>query len=70
MRQRRWLELVKDYNYEILYHLRKANSVANALSIKEGAILMSIQTMHPELQRDMSEMELKLIVGSLANLTI
>ncbi|KAL0561571.1 hypothetical protein IC582_002005 [Cucumis melo] len=34
MRQRRWLELVKDYDCEILYHLGKANVVADALSRK------------------------------------
>ena len=34
MRQRRWLELVKDYDYEIIYHPGKANSVADALSRK------------------------------------
>ena len=27
MRQRRWLELLKDYDCEILYHLGKANVV-------------------------------------------
>ena len=32
MRQRRWLELVKDYHCEILYHPGKANVVADALS--------------------------------------
>ncbi|KAL5549869.1 hypothetical protein UlMin_000045 [Ulmus minor] len=32
MRQRRWLELVKDYDCEILYHPGKANKVADALS--------------------------------------
>ncbi|GKD07668.1 putative reverse transcriptase domain-containing protein [Tanacetum coccineum] len=35
MRQRRWLELLSDYDYEINYHLGKANVVANALSCKE-----------------------------------
>ncbi|KAK1422572.1 hypothetical protein QVD17_17855 [Tagetes erecta] len=35
MRQRRWLELVKDYDCEILYHPGKANVVADALSRKE-----------------------------------
>ncbi|GJS73355.1 putative reverse transcriptase domain-containing protein [Tanacetum coccineum] len=35
MRQRRWLELLSDYDCEILYHSRKANVVANALSRKE-----------------------------------
>ena len=32
MRQRRWLELVKDYDVDIQYHPRKANVVADALS--------------------------------------
>jgi hypothetical protein len=32
MRQRRWLELIKDYDCEINYHPSKANVVADALS--------------------------------------
>nr|GEZ61753.1 hypothetical protein [Tanacetum cinerariifolium] len=35
MRQRRWLELLSDYDCEIHYHLGKANVVADALSQKE-----------------------------------
>ncbi|GKD50085.1 putative reverse transcriptase domain-containing protein, partial [Tanacetum coccineum] len=35
MRQRRWLELLSDYDCEIRYHPRKANVVADALSQKE-----------------------------------
>ncbi|GJW02169.1 putative reverse transcriptase domain-containing protein [Tanacetum coccineum] len=35
MRQRRWLELLSDYDCEIRYHLEKANVVADALSRKE-----------------------------------
>ena len=34
LRQRRWLELVKDYNLEIHYHPDKANVVADALNRK------------------------------------
>jgi hypothetical protein len=34
MRQRRWLELVKDYDLEIHYHPGKANVVADALRRK------------------------------------
>jgi hypothetical protein len=34
MRQRRWLELIKDYNLEVHYHPEKANVVADALSCK------------------------------------
>jgi hypothetical protein len=32
LRQRRWLELIKDYDLEIHYHLGKANLVADTLS--------------------------------------
>ncbi|GKE10194.1 putative reverse transcriptase domain-containing protein, partial [Tanacetum coccineum] len=35
MRQRRWLELLSDYDCEIQYHPGKVNVVANALSRKE-----------------------------------
>nr|GEW21719.1 putative reverse transcriptase domain-containing protein [Tanacetum cinerariifolium] len=35
MRQRRWLELLSDYDCEIHYHLGKANVMADALSRKE-----------------------------------
>ncbi|GJR17853.1 putative reverse transcriptase domain-containing protein [Tanacetum coccineum] len=35
MRQRRWLELLSDYDCEIRYHPRKANVVVDALSRKE-----------------------------------
>ncbi|GKD65311.1 putative reverse transcriptase domain-containing protein [Tanacetum coccineum] len=35
MRQRRWIELLSDYDYEIHYHPGKANVVVNALSQKE-----------------------------------
>jgi hypothetical protein len=34
MRQRRWLELIKDYELEVHYHSGKANVVADALSHK------------------------------------
>ncbi|GJU94605.1 putative reverse transcriptase domain-containing protein, partial [Tanacetum coccineum] len=35
MRQRRWLELLSDYDCDIRYHPEKANVVADALSCKE-----------------------------------
>jgi hypothetical protein len=34
MRQRRWLELIKDYELEVHYHPGKANVMADALSRK------------------------------------
>ncbi|XP_071700266.1 uncharacterized protein [Rutidosis leptorrhynchoides] len=37
MRQRRWVELLNEYNCEIRYHPSKANVVADAFSRKEKA---------------------------------
>ncbi|XP_017613804.1 uncharacterized protein LOC108458923 [Gossypium arboreum] len=42
--QRRWLELIKDYELVIDYHLGKANVVADALSRKSLFALRSMST--------------------------
>ena len=42
LRQRRWLELIKDYDLVIDYHPRKANMVADALSRKSYVTLAPI----------------------------
>ena len=42
MRQRRWLELLKDYDYTILYHPGKDNVVVDALSRKSMGSLAHI----------------------------
>lgn len=39
LRQRRWLELIKDYDCTILYHPGKTNVVADALSHKSTSEL-------------------------------
>ena len=49
LRQRRWLELLKDYDVDILYHQGKGNVVADALSRKSMGSLTDVQ---PE-RRDM-----------------
>ncbi|GJU58150.1 putative reverse transcriptase domain-containing protein [Tanacetum coccineum] len=45
MRQRRWLELLSDYDCEIRYHLGKANVVADALSRKERELPLRVQAL-------------------------
>ena len=42
LRQRRWIELLKDYDCQILYHPGKANVVADALSRKSMESLSHI----------------------------
>ena len=42
MRQRRWLELIKDYDLEVHYHPGKANVVADALSRKAQCNFLTI----------------------------
>ncbi|GJY18702.1 hypothetical protein Tco_0390193 [Tanacetum coccineum] len=53
MRQRRWLELIADYDCKIHYHLGKANVVADALSQKERIkplrVRSLVMTIHPNL---------------------
>jgi hypothetical protein len=44
MRQRRWLELIKDYELEVYYHLGKANVVVDALSHKHRCHHIIVQS--------------------------
>jgi hypothetical protein len=44
MRQRRWLELIKDYELEVHYHPGKANVVADALSRKHRCNHLTVQS--------------------------
>ena len=59
MRQRRWMELIKDYDCEIFYHPGKANVVADALSRKGREKLMLITTQE-ELISAMTKLELEI----------
>ena len=70
MRQRRWLELVKDYDIDILYHPGKANKVADALSRKSSATLLSLAAMSPPLRKEITAFSLELIVGQLSTMSL
>ncbi|KAL5560800.1 hypothetical protein UlMin_037011 [Ulmus minor] len=70
VRQRRWLELVKDYDCEILYHPGKANKVADALSRKSTATLISIQKLPNSLQKEINSLDLELILGEVSALML
>ncbi|KAA0066456.1 pol protein [Cucumis melo var. makuwa] len=63
MRQRRWLELVKDYDCEILYHPGKANVVADALSRKVSHSVALITRQAP-LHRDLERAEIAVSMGA------
>ena len=41
MRQRRWMELLEDYDFSLHYHLGKANVVADALSRKKTSGMLA-----------------------------
>ena len=60
LRQRGWLELIKDYELVIEYHLGKANVVADALSQKSLATLAHIRTAYVPLLMDMRTLGLNL----------
>ena len=43
IRQRRWMELFKDFDCDILYHPGKANKIADALSWKSSIMHMIVK---------------------------
>nr|GEW53427.1 putative reverse transcriptase domain-containing protein [Tanacetum cinerariifolium] len=66
LRQQRWIELLSGYDYEIRYHLKKANVVADALSQKERnkplrvrALMMTVQNDLPKWIREAQKEAMK-----------
>ena len=61
MRQRRWLELIKDYDLSVQYHPGKANVVADALSRKACSLNAIIQERQPALFKEIEQFSLELV---------
>ena len=61
LRQRRWLELIKDYDMKLHYHPGKANVVADALSRKSYVNTLLMGGMPKELAEDLRELRLEIV---------
>ncbi|WVZ83534.1 hypothetical protein U9M48_030671, partial [Paspalum notatum var. saurae] len=71
MRQRRWLELIKDYDLEIHYHPGKANVVADALSRKAHCSCASLRPSEKSLCWEMEKLNLGMVQhGTIMNIQL
>jgi hypothetical protein len=71
MRQRRWLELIKDYDLEVHYHPGKANVVADALSHKAHCSCLSVKAFNKTLRGEMRKLNLEIVSqGDLNHLSV
>ena len=61
LRQRRWLELIKDYDMKLHYHPGKANVVADALSRKSYANNPVSRGLPKELAADLRKLRLEIV---------
>jgi hypothetical protein len=61
LRQRLWLELIKDYDLGINYHPRKANVVADVLSRKKYCNTTFAQRMPSEMRREIKYLNLGMV---------
>jgi hypothetical protein len=65
MRQRRWLELIKDYDLEVHYHPGKANVVADVLSQKSQCNCMMMDSRINTLCDELNKMRIEVIPSSI-----
>jgi hypothetical protein len=71
LRQRRWLELIKDYDVGLIYTPGKANVVADALSRKTYCNNLMVKEQQPHLHRELQWLNLELVEhGYLATLEV
>jgi hypothetical protein len=62
MRQKRWVELIKDYDYVIDYHPGKANVVVGALSRKGKTVINDMEIKEQGSIVELKKMGLRLSV--------
>jgi hypothetical protein len=67
MRQRRWLELIKDYDLEMHYNPGKANVVADALSRKSHCYCLSTESYRDTLCSELSKLCLEIVPQGMLN---
>ena len=60
MRQRRQLEVIKDYDLEIIYHPGKANKVADTLSRRPRVSVNVVMSVRQELYREIQSLGLEI----------
>jgi hypothetical protein len=63
LRQRRWLELIKDYDLGINYHPRKANVVADALSRRSHVSQLVVESMPFESCEEFDKLNLRIVAN-------
>jgi hypothetical protein len=61
MRQRRWLESIKDYDLEVHYHPGKANVVADALSRKVHCNHLALEPVSDPLCEEMTRLHMEVV---------
>jgi hypothetical protein len=64
LRQRRWLELIKDYHLEINYHPGKANVVADSLSCRSHVSQLVVDSMPFELCEKFDKLNLRIVTNT------
>jgi hypothetical protein len=67
IRQRRWLELIKDYDVEINYHSGKVNVVADALSRKTYYNNLMVREEQPALHEELEKLRIEIVDRGQAN---
>jgi hypothetical protein len=71
MRRQRWLQLIKDYDLKVHYHLGKANVIADAPSRKAHCNYLSVEAYNNTSCAEMQKLNLEIVPqGSLNHISV